>query len=267
MPDPALIPAVKLQQIIVDDKHKLLYCQMPGVAQNDIRKMLLYLSGATKVKSHLDISVSDIFTKYSKNLKKLSDFSGPERKKRIQSYFKMSFVREPLERLYSSYENKIHAKWSTYFHLNFGTKIIKKYRKKPSKTSLQKGNDVTFPEFVQYVVDAEQNDEDLNEHWEQYYKQCHPCIMSYDFIGKYESLNSDIEHVLNKIHVRDKFKGDLVSTNYTYTKQTLTNAYKNVPESNLKKLWKMYYPDYNLFSYPFPDVLRNIVKNNDFQDY
>ncbi|KAK6180865.1 hypothetical protein SNE40_008841 [Patella caerulea] len=267
LPTADLIPSVKLQQILVDDKHKLLYCQIPGVAQNDWRKILVFLSGAAKVKSHLDISVSDVHSKYSKQLKRLSDFSAPERKKRIDKYYKISFVRDPLERLYSSYDNKFKAKWSTYFHLSFGKKIIQKYRKKPSKASLQKGNDVTFREFVQYVIDADDNEEHLNEHWEQFYKQCHPCLIPYDFVGKYESLNKDIDHVLKAIKVRGNIKGSLVASNYTYPKQTLTAAYKTVPLNNLHKLWKMYYPDYNLYSYPFPSLLKQLIKTKDYTDY
>lgn len=261
-PDPSTITEDKLGQMLVDDKHKFLYCQIPGVAQTDWRRILVFLTGQVKVASHLKISGSDVHSKYGKYLKKLSDFPPAERKKRIQNYFKVMFVREPMERLVSSYKSKFEAKYSKYFHQSFGRKIVKKYRKKPTKESLQKGSDVTFSEFIQFVIDSEHSEENLNEHWQQYYKQCHPCLVSYDFIGKYETLNDDVNHVLEKINAAQKIKGPLGTSNFTYQEKLLKTMYKSVSPKNLQRLWKIYYPDYNLFSYPYPSVLDNLL---DFQ--
>jgi hypothetical protein len=61
-------------------------------------------------------------------------------------------VREPFERLLSAYRNKFTEK-SPYFHKRFGRKIIRKYRTNPNVEDIEKGNNVKFPEFVQYITD------------------------------------------------------------------------------------------------------------------
>ena len=260
----------KLNQILVDDKNKMLYCQIPEVGQTDWLRILIFLSGkVNNVKSHLEISAQDVHSKYAKHLKRLSDYTPKERKKRIESYFKFLFVREPLERLVATYQHKFAAKYSKYFHQMFGKKIVKLYRKKPSKESLQKGNDVTFSEFIQFLVDSDHLTEaPLNEHWQQYYRLCHPCLMQYDFVGKYETLNQDISYVLKKTSVVKKLNGRLSSSNSTYSEKSLHSFYKTVSPSNLKRLWKIFYPDYSLFSYQYPTVVEKLLKSAKiYEDY
>ncbi|XP_041371691.1 carbohydrate sulfotransferase 11-like [Gigantopelta aegis] len=258
-----------LQQILVDDDHKMLYCQIPEVAQTDWLRILVFLTGKVKVNNHLSMTSYDVHSKYNKYLKKLSDFSVKERQRRIKDYYKFVFVREPIERLVGVYRNKFYAKYSTYFHQTFGRKIIKKYRKNPSKASLLKGNDVTFAEFIQYLVDSERDDrEPLNEHWEQYYKHCHPCLIRYNFVGTFENLQRDVQYVLKKTSAVQKLKPPLTSPVSPYSESFLTSMYKSVSTTNIRKLWKMYYPDYNLFSYQYPTVLDKLLKSAKvFEDY
>ena len=35
-----------------------------------------------------------------------------------------------------------------------------------------------------------------NEHWETYDKLCHPCGIHYDFIGRFENLETEARYVL-----------------------------------------------------------------------
>ena len=247
----------------------MIYCKIPEAAQTDWLRIFVYLTGKPKEKSHLAISSYDVHSKYNKDLKRLSDFSLKEREKRLKSYYKFVFVREPIERLVAVYRNKFYAKYSKYFHQTFGKKIIKKYRKNPSKASLQNGNDVTFAEFIQYVVDSEREEsEPLNEHWKQFYKHCHPCMIGYNFVGTFETLQKDVEFVLKQTSAFKKLKPPLTSSLSPYSESFISSMYKTVSTTYLKKLWKMYYVDYNLFGYKYPTVLDKLLKSaKAFGDY
>jgi len=59
--------------------------------------------------------------------------------------------------------------------------------------------DVTFLEFVQYVIREKYSKKRRDIHWMPQYKHCNPCLIKYDFIGRYETLEEDAKHVLAKV--------------------------------------------------------------------
>ncbi|KAL8561883.1 hypothetical protein ACOMHN_046673 [Nucella lapillus] len=261
------LPPERLSMILVDPVHHLLFCQIPGVAQNDWRRILIYLSGKVNVTSHLKISAYDAHSRYGKLLKKITDFRPDERKRLVESSLKVVFVRDPFERLVSTYQNKFQARYSKYFHEAFGSKIVQRYRKNATAEAKKTGSDVKFPEFVRFVLDAEHETEGvLNEHWERFYKQCHPCVLNYDFVGKFETLVDDTKEVLTRSKTLSKLKAPYVADTFVNSDKSLKAFYRDVPQTDLKRLWKMYYPDYNLFSYPYPEVLHSLLQKS-YHDY
>jgi hypothetical protein len=46
--DVGTMPSDRLNHFLVDRKHKLLFCQIPGVAQNDWRRIFIFLTGKVK---------------------------------------------------------------------------------------------------------------------------------------------------------------------------------------------------------------------------
>lgn len=265
--DIATVPGDRLSAIMVDRQRKLLFCQIPGVAINDWRRIFIFLTGKVNVTDHQKISAYDAHSKYGHMIQKLSDFKPSERKKVLDESFKIIFVRDPFERLVSTYQNKFVAKYSKYFHESFGRKIVQRYRRNATAQALKTGSDVRFNEFVRFVLDAEhESDSLLNEHWERYYKQCQPCLLNYDYIGKFETLVDDTREVLTRAKVIGKLRAPYVADTFRNNEKTLKSLYQTVSAADLKRLWKIYYPDYNLFSYPYPEVLHNLLKQS-FNDY
>jgi hypothetical protein len=41
--------------------------------------------------------------------------------------------------------------------------------------------------------------EGFNEHWALYASLCQPCLISYDFVGKYETLDDDIDYIMHDL--------------------------------------------------------------------
>ena len=111
---------------------------------------------------------------------------------KLKTYFKFLIVREPLDRLLSAYRNKFENKQNTYFHEKFGKLIVKRFRKNASNSS---GNDVTFAEFVEYIL-SPKTKKPLNEHWRPIHELCSPCQIKFDMIGKFETLQHDSNYIL-----------------------------------------------------------------------
>lgn len=263
------VPSSKLTSILVDEKHKLLFCQIPGVAQNDWRKIVLILSGAVNATSTGAISGGDVFGKYAKNTKRLSDFDEKKRVEFLKNFYKVVFVRDPLERLVNAYRTKLLAKSSKYFHKAFGSLMIKKYRKNAKEKEVKDGSDVRFPEFVKYIIDNEHDGvTSLNEHWEQYYKQCHPCLVDYDFVGTYEDVEKDTDQVLAKVNAKSLFKPPYVWDTKPLPQKDLLKIFGEISPQDLNNLYKVYAADYTLFGYECPEFMHTLLKKgNIFHDY
>jgi chondroitin 4-sulfotransferase 11 len=138
-----------------------------------------------------------------------------------------------------------------------GRKIIKHFRPDATRESLRLGNDVTFKEFVQFLLTPGLSKHDYvrqgyNEHWELFDELCHPCLIKYNTIAKYESINEDSDFVLRKIGANLTFPR---SNKAGGTKKRLTKAFSEIPSEMIEQLYKLYQKDFEIFDYKISDVL------------
>ncbi|XP_030625172.1 carbohydrate sulfotransferase 11 [Chanos chanos] len=244
-----------LQHLIVDDTHGLLYCYVPKVACTNWKRVMMVLTGNGTYHSPLAIPASEAHV--AGNLRSLSEYSTADVNHRLRSYLKFIFVREPFERLVSAYRNKFTRSYNTAFHIRYGTKIVRRHRPNPRPEALKHGNDVSFEEFVYYLVDPRtQREEPFNEHWERVHSLCHPCLIHYDIVGKYETLEQDSSYVLRLAGV------DTEVSFPTSSKSTRTNGdmaakfFNNISPFYQKKLYNLYQMDFFLFNYSTPAYLK-----------
>ncbi|KAL8600117.1 hypothetical protein ACOMHN_009724 [Nucella lapillus] len=246
----------RFDHILVDDRYKAIYCYIPKVACTNWRRLLLVLSGKVKVKNVLDISGGDVHGRYKRLLPKLSNFNEGERQYRLDNYFKFMFVREPFERLLSAWRNKFQN-MNPYFRKNYGQSIVRRFRDSDEVEDGKEKAAVRFEEFLQYIVDPLRT-EALNEHWATYHRLCLPCTVQYDFVGKYENLDIDAEHVLQSIHADHVVNFPKRSASYKHneTSSFLTNFYRNISLPLLRRVYRIYKRDFNLFDYSLPDDMQ-----------
>ncbi|XP_053134658.1 carbohydrate sulfotransferase 14 [Hemicordylus capensis] len=231
-----------LKHILVNDKHRFLYCYVPKVACSNWKRILKVLDGALE-----NVNVN-LKMDHKRDLVFLSDMKPDEIHYRLKHYFKFIFVRDPMERLLSAYRNKFGE--IKEYQLKYGVEIVKRYRKNPGKST---GDDVTFSEFLRYLLDEEV--ERMNEHWMPIYNLCQPCVISYDFIGSYERLNEDANYILERVQAPSFVRFPERQSWYKpVTPESLHYYLCNSPKGLLKELLPKYILDFSLFAYPLPNV-------------
>lgn len=217
-----------LDNIIAVDKSRLLYCSVPGTGSSIWRKILNdeTLAGSAPNK-----------------LRMLSTYSQHEIQYRLDHYTKFLFVRNPFERIVSSFRGEFQKNRKTNSLERLKGLIIKRYRKKRPISGSDK--EVTFREFVRYLVDERTPKRGLPTGPAS--ELCHPCVINYNIIGKYETLESDSRFVLAKLGIDKR-----ISFSKNDNGSQLTDKYfSSVPDNDIRKLLKVYKADFKLFDYHY----------------
>lgn len=207
------------------------------------------------------MSISANFVHSEGTLLKLSEIDESKRMDLLNSYTSFLMVRHPFERLLSAYRNKLEDKdkpSAKYFQSRIGKFIIKKYRKDASSEEIRKGENVTFAEFVRYLIDHDissdiTDDENVNEHWRPIFKLCHPCRLNYTFIGKYERFDDDSRVLLNLIDAPSNIKVPL--TKSSRTNELLKYYFQQLSIKDIEQLYRFYELDFKLFDYNLENIL------------
>ncbi|KAH3702497.1 hypothetical protein DPMN_077520 [Dreissena polymorpha] len=121
------------------------------------------------------------------------------------------FVRDPYKRIASAFVDKLLAPNPLFWKL-FGRSAIERFRGVDKNRKCF--HDVTFSEFVQFVVWAEKSKRELDAHFQVATEVCVPCTMKYDFIGKMERFQEDAYDVIDRLHqnaTRHALNGNMAS--------------------------------------------------------
>nr|SVE75981.1 EOG090X0C3N [Daphnia hispanica] len=241
-----------LDHIIVDEEHRLLYCYVPKVACTNWKRLLMVLMGKANTTNPLAIVADD---SHRLNVfRRLDNYTGEEIRYRLEHFMKFMFIRHPFERLVSAFRNKFgqNSSSSDYFRSRYGRQIVKQYRTNASEESLSRGHDVTFREFVQYIIDPRTVARaSFNEHWRPMVDLCLPCTIQYNVIGKYESLMDDAWLVLEKANLNQKVSFPR-SERPSSTNSLVEEYTKHLSQEELLHLYHIYEMDFRLFDYHSP---------------
>lgn len=244
----------RVSRVFVEDKYKILYCEVPKAGCSNWKRVLMVLAGVAK--SAKEIKHNAVH--YSNHIRQLDSYSREEIAKRLQTYTKVLFVREPLERLVSAYRDKFENP-NHYYHPVFGKPIIARYRVNASKEALKTGSGVTFPEFMRYLFDVNKP-VGMDIHWTPAHNLCHPCLMEYDIIGKFETMAEEANFALQQLGAPSNltfpsFKDRNPSDERTSAK-IMQRYFAQLGAADLQRAYDFYYMDYQMFNYskPFHDL-------------
>ncbi|CAG4943713.1 unnamed protein product [Colias eurytheme] len=250
------LPPSQLEHILIDDQHKLLYCYVPKVACTNWKRILMILGG--KWNDTDVLAIPGNLAHSAGMFRNLSSASKEERDHMLENYHKMIIVRNPFERLLSAYRNKLEGDTPSakYFQDRVGKRIIKAYRENPSNESLEHGHDVTFREFALFLTNKSGDLADVvnNEHWQPITNLCHPCLIKYTLVGKYETLLDDSLLALHTINASNVVQFPRLA-HTSGTAQKLRSYFSQLELPLIRRLYKLYKYDYRIFNYDLDNIV------------
>ncbi|XP_059522967.1 carbohydrate sulfotransferase 8 isoform X1 [Myotis daubentonii] len=243
-----------VSRIFVEDRHRVLYCEVPKAGCSNWKRVLMVLAGLAS--STADLQHNTVH--YGGALKRLDTFDRQGILHRLSTYTKMLFVREPFERLVSAFRDKFEHP-NSYYHPVFGKAILARYRANASGEALRTGSGVRFPEFVQYLLDVHRP-VGMDIHWDHVSRLCSPCLIDYDFVGKFESMEDDANFFLSLIHAPRNLTFPQFKDRHSQEARTtagITHRYfAQLSAPQRQRAYDFYYMDYLMFNYskPFADL-------------
>ena len=197
---------------------------------------------------------------------RLLDFTPDQQKQMWETYFKFTFVREPFERILSAYKDKfVYPRPFDRPDLEFhGREILKNFRPNAPQSSPEALRDITFREFIEYLVTKGSNKSTpvMDWHWDNYVNICGMCAVNYNFIRHYETFDRDLAdfkeaaglspEVAKKFNVRANNKSTTASSLLTY--------YSQIPIEWIGILGRLFRASFEMFNYDFPGPLKSLFE-------
>ncbi|XP_061577548.1 carbohydrate sulfotransferase 8-like [Cololabis saira] len=245
-----LVSQRQVSRVYVEDGSRLLYCEVPKAGCSNWKRVLMVLDGSANSTQDIPHDTAH----YSNHLRRLDSYNNTGIAERLRSYTKVLFVREPFERLVSAFRDKFESP-NSYYHPVFGRPIISRYRANATRHALRTGTGVTFREFVQYLLDV-RRPVGMDIHWEPVSQLCSPCLLQYNFIGKFESLEEDANFLLQSIGAPANLTFPDFKDRNPHAERTssaITQKYfSQLNATERQKAYDFYYMDYVMFNYPKP---------------
>ena len=111
-----------------------------------------------------------------------------------------------------------------------------------------------FEHFIEYMMsDSLQN----NIHWRPYSVFCDVCRLKYNFIGKYETIQEDVNFLQLKLRVNSIDWNTNNNFSTGKTKEYYKSMYSKVPNHLICWLKDFYKEDLQFFDYRLEDYLTN----------
>ena len=184
----------------------------------------------------------------------------------LESYFKFTFVREPFERILSAYKDKFvylrkYDRPILEFH---GKEILKNFRPNASQRALKELNDITFREFIEYLVTkgSKRSTSVMDWHWDNYVNICGMCSIEYDFIGHYETMEQDLADFITAAGLSAEDARRFADYKHTQSKtsSSLLKYYSQIPLEWIDILGQIYKANFEMFGYNFPGPLKSLYE-------
>jgi len=243
----------KRNTLIWDIKDSLIYCRIAKVASATWTTNLLRLdkdfnSDLPESKRWLKefgARENEAFRKYP------VPKTESERRSALQTSTKFLVVRHPLDRLVSSYLDKV-ADTSKEPNL-LKHRDVKNSILAHAKRKVEPGTVPTFSEFINYVVEETSGLKAPRDWkgvmtWKSYYAKCLPCDVKYDVIIKLETHDEDERWL---IHTRNLTQLNRVKDwrHQHASSSQRNNLISELDKGQLDSIYKNFQVDFEMFNY------------------
>jgi len=234
-------PQVKRKNFMYDPKHNLLYCRIGKVGTTTWLNYFLSLSNLPN-KSKILVDSSPKLHKRIPPLFKLAP-NDPDVRILAQSAVSFSTVRHPFERVVSAYQDKIVDAWDMKYE-------------KTRQLLPKKYGDSSFTSFLLLILSQARtkcrriSNCALDVHWRPYISRCAFCDVPYRVIVRSETFSEDVAFIseLSGVKFPSKTKALHVSSGGSSQDKAI-RLFKQVRLSLVKRLYKLYEADFEMFGY------------------
>ena len=264
--------------LLVDVDHRVLYCSIPKTACTTVTLAIARMSAnGVRMRDLLSAHVHHEKFEREHGIYRLNDYyrkigagdgerADAVRLKSLLGLKKFVVVRHPFERIVSAYVDKFVASKRDRILEKYGPRMKHrtKHRGKESASSDGGRYNVTFREFVRYLVDETVLCvEKFNNHWTRYVDFCHPCHIRYDYIVRYENFQREIGLVWDEVYrtgsVEERRNASKLfitrNASKVRSRDVLARYMAQLTSDEIVKLYRLYEIDFRMYGYTWP--LRN----------
>ena len=254
--------------LTTEPQKELAYCHVPKVASSSW--MLTFaemnrinpdkIDSLFKKKALHDLLLSSTYSVIARSYDDINVLNN-------LNLFKFVFIRHPFERLVSAYHDQFNvSKQENIMRPMIRYQNVIQNYKKESVTNKNdpKSPDITFSNFVDFVLHEAKVNESIDGssiHWWPFTELCKLCQIKYDFVGRVESLQTDVQELIDifphyktlqnmKQRIKEKINGG-----HTHHTSNLTLRYfSELTKETTKKLYNRYIDDFELGGYEYPQT-------------
>lgn len=182
-----------VDSVYIQDNSRLAYCSVAKIGCTFWKRVFLFLNddtGSHNVTS--PFGIPRMFVHYGK---KLHTSIVHEMGAKYDNYTRFLFSRDPFSRLWSAYLDKYYLPDFWVRKDIMGTLAAR--RDSVSEEASRCHNDVTFQEFLEYVVSH--HPREMNGHWQPIKHRCDPCQFKPNILGKQETFTDDATFILQGV--------------------------------------------------------------------
>ena len=190
----------------------------------------------------------------------LSELGEAEVYYRLQHYYKLVIVRNPMLRLLSAYRNKVEMPFNYHnkhhFPDVFKLTMLKSYHKEAFHNWLKAGNfsvDIhpSFSAYIRFLSDHPLDS--YNEHFMPLLELCSPCAIQYDFFANFKVLDYDIYAVMDLLGISKQHYPRNIAHPKTSTAEYAQSYYSTLSSYEKSRLFEQFEAELDFYYSLYPE--------------
>ena len=188
-----------------------------------------------------------------------TDLTPDEARYRLENYYKVVTVRNPMERLLSAYRNKLepHLQYesSDTFPDSVKLRVLRAFQS-DELTEWLAGNRSTdihpsFESFLKYMTQYPLKS--YNDHFQPVVDVCHPCTIGFDFYVNVKVLDYDIYAIMEYLGIPIEYYPGQKDHPVSERRSLLSQYFKDIPSDLKQNLFKAFSRELDFYYTLYPE--------------